>query len=186
MNETTQNRKKLMKKLSKGLLVSTPMVVAAFSMSQIASAAPGNCPAGSTFSGGICLVTSSSTSTYQGSTYQGSTYQAQPEAAGEAEASSYGSGTAEAKGEAEASSYGSGTVHQAKGEAEASSYGSGTVKPKGEAEGASYGSGVDKAAGEAEATGKSYGSGVVDGAVDKAKGEAESSAKKAVKKRYGS
>ena len=86
MSDNSQNRKKLMKKLSKGLLVSTPMVVAAFSMSQIASAAPGNCPAGSTFTGGICLVTSSSTSTYQGSTYQGSTYQAQPEAAGEAEA----------------------------------------------------------------------------------------------------
>jgi len=113
MSENTPNRNKLMKKLSKGLLVSTPMVVAAFSMSPIANAGPSNCPAGSTYTGGICLVTSSSTPSYQRSTYQ-----AQPEATGEAEASSYGSGTA-AKGEAEASSYGSGTVDKAKGEAEA-------------------------------------------------------------------
>ena len=57
MTENMQNRSKLMKKLSKGLIVSTPLVVAAFSMSPVANAQL-NCPAGSTYSGGICLATS--------------------------------------------------------------------------------------------------------------------------------
>ena len=82
MSKNTQSRNKLVQKLSKNLIVATPLVVAAFGMSQVATAQAGNCPAGSTLSGGICLASS---------TYQAPTYQAQPEATGEAEAPSYNS-----------------------------------------------------------------------------------------------
>jgi len=107
MSKNTQSRSQLIQKLSKKLVVATPLVVAAFGMSQVATAQAGNCPAGSTLSGGICLATSS---------YQTPTYRAQPEATGEAESSSYtASGEAEGTGEAEAT----GSSYKASGEAEA-------------------------------------------------------------------
>ena len=152
MSKNTQTRNQLMQKLSKKLVVATPLVVAAFGMSQVATAQV-NCPAGSTPSGGICLATSSN----QAPTYQSPTYTAQPEATGSSykshgEAEATGSAY-KAKGEAEAT----GSAYKAKGEAEATGS---AYKAKGEAEaaGSAY-----KAKGEAEAAGSAY----------KAKGEAE-------------
>ena len=55
-----QSRKQLVKKLSKNLGIATPLVVAAFGMAQVATAQSSNCPAGSTYTQGVCLVTSSS------------------------------------------------------------------------------------------------------------------------------
>ena len=117
---TSQSRKRLVQKLSKNLSVATPLVVAAFSMSQIATAQSSNCPAGSTYTLGICLVTTPSQAQPEaqttGTIYQPTSYQAsgEAEATGEAEGSSYkASGEAEATGEAEGSSY------KASGEAEA-------------------------------------------------------------------
>ena len=123
------NRKRLVKKLSKNLSVATPLVVAAFSMSQVATAQSSNCPAGSTYTLGICLVTTPSqaqpeaqttSSLYRSTSYQtngeaeaGSAYKAQPEATGEAEAGSAYKAQPEATGEAEA-----GSAYKAKGEAE--------------------------------------------------------------------
>ncbi len=127
------NRKRLVKKLSKNLSVATPLVVAAFSMSQVATAQSSNCPAGSTYTLGICLVTTPSqaqpeaqttSSLYRSTSYQtngeaeaGSAYKAQPEATGEAEAGS----AYKAKGEAESTgAVYQPTSYQANGEAEAS------------------------------------------------------------------
>ena len=127
------NRKRLVKKLSKNLSVATPLVVAAFSMSQVATAQSSNCPAGSTYTLGICLVTTPSqaqpeaqttSSLYRSTSYQtngeaeaGSAYKAQPEATGEAEAGS----AYNAKGEAESTgAVYQPTSYQANGEAEAS------------------------------------------------------------------
>jgi len=130
MSKNTQSRRQLIHKLSKNLVVATPLAVAAFGMSQVATAQAGNCPAGSTLSGGICLATSS---------YQTPTYSAQPEA--EATGSSY-----QAQPEAEAT----GSSYQAQPEAEATGS---AYKAQGEAEatGSAY-----KAQGEAEATGSAY------------------------------
>jgi len=133
MIKNPQSRSQLMQKLSKNLLVATPLVVAAFGMNQVATAQAGNCPAGSTLTGGICLATS---------TYQAPTYQAQPEATGEAEAA----GSAyKAAGEAEAEAEAAGSAYKATGEAEAAGS---AYKATGEAEaaGSAY-----KATGEAEA-----------------------------------
>ena len=127
------NRKRLVKKLSKNLSVATPLVVAAFSMSQVATSQSSNCPAGSTYTLGICLVTTPSqaqpeaqttSSLYRSTSYQtngeaeaGSAYKAQPEATGEAEAGS----AYKAKGEAESTgAVYQPTSYQANGEAEAS------------------------------------------------------------------
>lgn len=127
------NRKRLVKKLSKNLSVATPLVVAAFSMSQVATAQSSNCPAGSTYTLGICLVTTPSqaqpeaqttSSLYRSTSYQtngeaeaGSAYKAQPEATGEAEAGS----AYKAKGEAESTgAVYQPTSYQANSEAEAS------------------------------------------------------------------
>ena len=151
-----QSRKHLVQKLSKNLGVATPLVVAAFGMAQVATAQSTNCPPGSTFSQGVCLVTSSSQARPEAES-TGSAYKSTGEAeaassahkpTGEAEAGS----AYKAKGEAE------GSAHKAKGEAEGSAYKS---KAKGEAEGSAY-----KAKGEAE------------GSAHKAKGEAEGSAYK--------
>ena len=127
------NRKRLVKKLSKNLSVATPLVVAAFSMSQVATAQSSNCPAGSTYTLGICLVTTPSqaqpeaqttSSLYRSTSYQtngeaeaGSAYKAQPEATGEAEAGS----AYKAKREAESTgAVYQPTSYQANSEAEAS------------------------------------------------------------------
>ena len=116
MSKKTQNRSQLIQNLSKKLVVATPLVVAAFGMSQVATAQSSNCPAGSTYTGGICLASS---------TYQAPTYQAQPEATGEAEAQP------EATGEAEAGSTSFGSDYKAQGEAEATGS---AYKATGEAE----------------------------------------------------
>jgi len=101
MTENKQNRSRLIRKLSKSLIVSTPLVVAAFSVTQIANAQSVNCPAGSKLSSdGFCMVTSTyeaPTSEATGEAEAGSSYKAQPEATGEAEGSTY-----KATGEAEA------------------------------------------------------------------------------------
>ena len=135
MSKNTQNRKQLMQKLSKKLIVATPLVVAAFGMNQMATAQAGNCPAGSTFTGGICLSTTPA---------RASTYQAQPEAT----TSTYNSYRAqpEATGEAEAA----GSAYKPAGEAEAAGS---AYKPAGEAEAtvSAY-----KAKGAAEAAGSAY------------------------------
>ena len=47
---TSESRKRLVRKLTKKLGAATPLVVAAFSMSQVATAQSSNCPAGSTLS----------------------------------------------------------------------------------------------------------------------------------------
>ena len=120
MSDYNQSRERLARKLTKKLGVATPLVVAAFSMSQVATAQSSNCPAGSTYTLGICLVTTPSQAQPEaqttGTIYQPTSYQAsgEAEATGEAEGSSYkASGEAEATGEAEGSSY------KASGEAEA-------------------------------------------------------------------
>jgi len=81
---TSQSRKRLVQKLSKNLSVATPLVVAAFSMSQIATAQSSNCPAGSTYTLGICLVTTPSQAQPEaqttGTIYQPTSYQATGEA----------------------------------------------------------------------------------------------------------
>ena len=149
------SRKKLALKLSKNLGVATPLVVAAFGMAQVATAQSSNCPAGSTYTQGICLVTQSSqarpapVSTYRpaGEAEAGSSYHAKPEAeagssykaTGEAEAGSAYKAQPEATGEAEA-----GSAYKAKGEAEGSAY-----KAKSEAEGSAY----KKVKGAAEGSG---------------------------------
>ena len=157
----SQSRKQLAKKLSKNLGMATPLVVAAFGMAQVATAQSSNCPPGSTYSQGICLVTSAprvvSTPTYRPAAEAGSAHKASGEAeagsahkaSGEAEAGS----AHKATGEAEA-----GSAHKATGEAEAGS----AYKAKGEAEGSAH-----KAKSEAEGS-----------AYKKAKGEAEGSAYK--------
>jgi len=132
MSENSQNRIRLIRKLSKGLVLSTPLTLAAFSISTVANAQSVNCPAGSKLDGGVCMVTS----TYQApspeasgeaeavtSTYS-SSYQAQPEAAGEAETGSAYKAQPEATGEA-----GAGSAYKAQPEATGSSY-----KASGEAE----------------------------------------------------
>ena len=107
---TSQSRKRLVQKLSKNLSVATPLVVAAFSMSQIATAQSSNCPAGSTYTLGICLVTTPSQAQPEaqttGTIYQPTSYQATGEAepTGEAEAGSAYKAQPEATGEAEAGS----------------------------------------------------------------------------------
>ena len=119
---TSQSRKRLVQKLSKNLSVATPLVVAAFSMSQIATAQSSNCPAGSTYTLGICLVTTPSQAQPEaqttGTIYQPTSYQATGEAepTGEAEAGSAYKAQPEATGEAEA-----GSAYKASGEAEAAS-----------------------------------------------------------------
>ena len=139
MSDFNQSRERLARKLTKKLGVATPLVVAAFSMSQVATAQSSNCPAGSTYTLGICLVTTPSQAQPEaqttGTIYQPTSYQA--------------SGEAEATGEAEGSSY------KASGEAEGSSYkASGEAEATGEAEGSSY-----KASGEAEAANGTLASG---------------------------
>ena len=132
MSENSQNRTRLIRKLWKGLVLSTPLTLAAFSISTVANAQSVNCPAGSKLDGGVCMVTS----TYQApspevsgeaeavtSTYS-SSYQAQPEAAGEAETGSAYKAQPEATGEA-----GAGSAYKAQPEATGSSY-----KASGEAE----------------------------------------------------
>ena len=156
MSKNTQSRRQLAQKLSKKLAVATPLVVAAFGMSQVATAQSSNCPPGSTYTGGICLASS----TYKAPNYQTTTYSAQPEATGEAEAtgSAYKpAGEAEAQPEATGEAEATGSAYKPAGEAEATGS---AYKAKGEAEatGSAY-----KAKGEAEATGSAY----------KAKGEAE-------------
>jgi len=161
----TQSRSRLIRKLSKGLVLSTPLVLAAFSMSPIAHAQSSNCPAGSKLSSdGFCMVTS--------------TYEARPVATGEAEAGS----AHKAAGEAEA-----GSAHKAVGEAEATgeaeSAGSAyKAQPEatGEAEAqptSTYSSSYKaqpEATGEAEA-GSSYKASGEAEAEPEAKGEAEAS-----------
>ena len=103
MSDINQSRERLARKLTKKLGVATPLVVAAFSMSQVATAQSSNCPAGSTYTLGICLVTTPSQAQPEaqttGTIYQPTSYQAsgEAEATGEAEGSSY-----KASGEAEA------------------------------------------------------------------------------------
>ena len=103
MSDYNQSRERLARKLTKKLGVATPLVVAAFSMSQVATAQSSNCPAGSTYTLGICLVTTPSQAQPEaqttGTIYQPTSYQAsgEAEATGEAEGSSY-----KASGEAEA------------------------------------------------------------------------------------
>ena len=103
MSDFNQSRERLARKLTKKLGVATPLVVAAFSMSQVATAQSSNCPAGSTYTLGICLVTTPSQAQPEaqttGTIYQPTSYQAsgEAEATGEAEGSSY-----KASGEAEA------------------------------------------------------------------------------------
>ena len=103
MSDFNQSRERLARKLTKKLGVATPLVVAAFSMSQVATAQSSNCPAGSTYTLGICLVTTPSQAQPEaqttGTIYQPTSYQAsgEAEATGKAEGSSY-----KASGEAEA------------------------------------------------------------------------------------
>ena len=158
MTENTQSRSRLIRKLSKGLVLSTPLAVAAFAMSPIANAQSSNCPAGTKLSSdGFCVVTS--------------TYEARPEATGEgeAEASSASHGSdykakGEAEGEAEASSDTYSSSYKATGEAEAQPEATGEAEAQPEATGEAEATGSSyKAQGEAEASGSSY----------KAKGEAE-------------
>ena len=103
---TSESRKRLVRKLTKKLGAATPLVVAAFSMSQVATAQSSNCPAGSTYTLGICLITTPSQAQPEaqttGTIYQPTSYQA--------------SGEAEATGEA-----GAGSAYKATGEAEAAS-----------------------------------------------------------------
>ena len=108
MSNISQSRKRLVQKLTKNLSVAPPLVVAAFSMSQVASAQSSNCPAGSTYTLGICLVTTPSEAQPEaqsaGSIYQPTNYQApseaEAEATGEAEAGSSYKATSEAEGSA--------------------------------------------------------------------------------------
>ena len=155
----SQSRKQLAKKLSKNLGMATPLVVAAFGMAQVATAQSSNCPPGSTYTQGICLVTSSSYGQPEASTV----YRPAPEA----EAGSAHKASGEAEGSAhKASGEAEGSAHKASGEAEAGS----AHKASGEAEGSAH-----KARGEAE------------GSAHKAKSEAEGSAyKKAKSKAAGS
>ena len=155
----SQSRKQLAKKLSKNLGMATPLVVAAFGMAQVATAQSSNCPPGSTYTQGVCLVTSSSYGQPEASTV----YRPAPEA----EAGSAHKASGEAEGSAhKASGEAEGSAHKASGEAEAGS----AHKASGEAEGSAH-----KARGEAE------------GSAHKAKSEAEGSAyKKAKSKAAGS
>ena len=155
----SQSRKQLAKKLSKNLGMATPLVVAAFGMAQVATAQSSNCPPGSTYTQGVCLVTSSSYGQPEASTV----YRPAPEAeAGSAH---------KASGEAE------GSAHKASGEAEAGS----AHKASGEAEGSAH-----KASGEAEAGSAHKASGEAEGSAHKARGEAEGSAHKAKSEAEGS
>jgi len=155
----SQSRKQLAKKLSKNLGMATPLVVAAFGMAQVATAQSSNCPPGSTYTQGVCLVTSSSYGQPEASTVN--------RPAPEAEAGSAHKASGEAEGSAhKASGEAEGSAHKASGEAEAGS----AHKASGEAEGSAH-----KARGEAE------------GSAHKAKSEAEGSAyKKAKSKAAGS
>ena len=155
----SQSRKQLAKKLSKNLGMATPLVVAAFGMAQVATAQSSNCPPGSTYTQGVCLVTSSSYGQPEASTVS--------RPAPEAEAGSAHKASGEAEGSArKASGEAEGSAHKASGEAEAGS----AHKASGEAEGSAH-----KARGEAE------------GSAHKAKSEAEGSAyKKAKSKAAGS
>ena len=155
----SQSRKQLAKKLSKNLGMATPLVVAAFGMAQVATAQSSNCPPGSTYTQGVCLVTSSSYGQPEASTVN--------RPAPEAEAGSAHKASGEAEGSAhKASGEAEGSAHKARGEAEAGS----AHKASGEAEGSAH-----KARGEAE------------GSAHKAKSEAEGSAyKKAKSKAAGS
>ena len=154
----SQSRKQLAKKLSKNLGMATPLVVAAFGMAQVATAQSSNCPPGSTYTQGICLVTSSSYGQPEASTVN--------RPAPEAEAGS----AHKASGEAE------GSAHKASGEAEGSAH-----KASGEAEGSAH-----KASGEAEAGSAHKASGEAEGSAHKARGEAEGSAHKAKSEAEGS
>ena len=145
----SQSRKQLAKKLSKNLGMATPLVVAAFGMAQVATAQSSNCPPGSTYTQGICLVTSSSYGQPEASTV----YRPAPEAeagsahkaSGEAEGSAHkASGEAEAGSAHKASGEAEGSAHKARGEAEGSAH-----KAKSEAEGSAYKKAKSKAAGSA-------------------------------------
>ncbi len=168
MKTSRTQRDKLLKNLSRAVLVTTPLVIAGVGISGVANAQRGNCPAGSHLdSEGYCMAddsapvttgmsyasrTRSSAASYAAYTPATQTM-AQPEAVkphyakvAQAEGAAH-----KAKGEAE------GAMHKAKGEAEGAIH-----KAKGEAEGAMH-----KAKGEAEAE------------AHKAKGEAEAEAQKA-------
>jgi len=84
MSKNTQTRSQLMQKLSKKLVVATPLVVAAFGMSQVATAQV-NCPA----TGSAYKAKGEAEAT-------GSDYKAKAKGAAEAAGSAY-----KAKGEAE-------------------------------------------------------------------------------------
>ena len=173
MTETSKNRSRLIRKLSKGLILSTPLVVAAFSVSPIANAQSSNCPAGSKLSSdGFCMVTS----TYEAPTPEAtgeaeaeSTYKAQSEATGEAEARTAYKAQPEATGEAEAGSAYK-AQPEATGEAEApadysSSYkaqseATGEAEAEPEAKGEAEASAEPEAKGEAEASNRAISSGV--------------------------
>lgn len=137
MSEATNIRDRLLSKLTKGLVLSTPLVVAAFSMSSIAHAQTSNCPEGSKLSSdGFCMVDTTApalpeaTGEAEGSSaHAGSDYKAQAEATGEAESGSAYKAQPEATGEAEAKpSYSS--AYKAEPEAQAEA----TAEPEAQAE----------------------------------------------------
>ena len=145
----SQSRKQLAKKLSKNLGMATPLVVAAFGMAQVATAQSSNCPPGSTYTQGICLVTSSSYGQPEASTVSRPAPEAEAgsahKASGEAEGSAHkASGEAEAGSAHKASGEAEGSAHKARGEAEGSAH-----KAKSEAEGSAYKKAKSKAAGSA-------------------------------------
>ena len=145
----SQSRKQLAKKLSKNLGMATPLVVAAFGMAQVATAQSSNCPPGSTYTQGVCLVTSSSYGQPEASTVSRPAPEAEAgsahKASGEAEGSAHkASGEAEAGSAHKASGEAEGSAHKARGEAEGSAH-----KAKSEAEGSAYKKAKSKAAGSA-------------------------------------
>jgi hypothetical protein len=145
MTSNAKSRDKLLKNLSKGLLLSTPLLVAGFGIAQSAIAA-GACPPGSTRdSDGYCMVSSSavvaSRPTYATTRHvaRPEAYKAQAEALPEvkvytakAEAAPEAV-AAKAKGEAEAASAEAKPEAEAKGEGEAEAKGEGEAEAEGDA-----------------------------------------------------
>ncbi|PHS27719.1 MAG: hypothetical protein COA85_04880 [Robiginitomaculum sp.] len=138
MQDRQEKRRKLLKNLAKGLLYSTPLMVASIGISQAVSA---------------------ESAAYEQASGEGEAKAKMHKAKGEAEGEAKGEGEAhmmKAKGEAMGEAKGEGEAHmmkakgEAKGEAEGEAKGEAEGEAKGEAEGEAEGEAKGEAEGEAE------------------------------------
>jgi cytochrome c len=165
MKTNATNREKLLKNLSKGLLLSTPLLIAGIGMSQ-SVAARGACPAGSVANAeGACMVKAGAEAAKGEAEAvvaeaRGAAESAIPEAKAVTEAKAEAAApeakvlaaSAEAKPEAEAKAEGE-AVTEAKPEAEAKGEGEAEAVTEAKAEGEAKGEGEAEAEGEGEAEG---------------------------------